>query len=453
MLCGFPQNALPAGLARREVCTACGEAVFLAERLRLSGRTFHRRCFRCARCGAQLSPANCYETESHAFCCEVCPDEVRGEFSDEELDDAQAAAAHSKEAALAAADVHDEYSVSFESALDDDSAHPVTSAPDLDMISAHSSTNQQKTASPGPEDGTAATATSGGGLVSSRRSLFENIETASGGERRTFKDDKIVAQKDVVTEEEDKENCQQDVEVETIDEETIEPEVDNKKDIATIAFEEFLILDNEMKDDILDMDAQEAPKTEPPALPKSEPPELPKTEPPALVTRPEKTESGLEESSEVKPTPPLRPPPISIDNVNSGTVCIPSSASTNDKTNTSDDEASMNEESVTMRHKKVNEPIVPEILVEKVDDEIYPDDLNPFGDDEEAPVEKKPSPKRVVSLNPFGSDSEEEEEIKPTPRKLIPVDPSLNPFWEEGEEEDVPAKPRTPVPRPRSFNT
>jgi LIM domain len=430
------------------VCTACGEAVFLAERLRLSGRTFHRRCFRCARCGAQLSPANCYETESRAFCCEVCPDEVRGEFSDDDEDDAHAAAP-TKEAALAAVtDVHDEYSVSFESALDDESAHPVTSAPDLDMISAHSSTNQQKhPASPGPGDGAAA---SGGGLVSSRRSLFENIETASGGERRTLvKDEIIAAQKDVVTEE-DKENCQQDVEVKA------EENIDDEKKVATIAIREFLNLDDEVKDDIPDMDAQEVPTTEPPVLPKSEPPELPKTEPPPLVTRPEKTESGLDESSEVKPTPPLRPPPpISIDNdVNSGTVCIPSSASTNDKTSTSDDEASTTKESVTnSSDQKMNEPIVPEILVEKVDDQIYPDDLNPFGDDDEPPVEKKPAPRRVVSLNPFGSDSEEEEEEKkPTPRKLIPVEPCLNPFGDD-EEEDEPVKTRTPVPRPRSFNT
>ncbi|KAG8230744.1 hypothetical protein J437_LFUL010243 [Ladona fulva] len=36
----------------------------------------HRTCFRCARCRTQLSPAGgYYETESGAFCCEVCPDE------------------------------------------------------------------------------------------------------------------------------------------------------------------------------------------------------------------------------------------------------------------------------------------------------------------------------------------------------------------------------------------
>ena len=49
--------------------------MFILERLHVSGRLLHRTCFKCARCGHQLSIANYYETESGSYCCEVCPDE------------------------------------------------------------------------------------------------------------------------------------------------------------------------------------------------------------------------------------------------------------------------------------------------------------------------------------------------------------------------------------------
>ncbi|XP_034251871.1 MICAL-like protein 1 isoform X2 [Thrips palmi] len=58
-------------------CTHCGLPVFLAERLLVGSKRalYHRTCFRCARCSAQLTLANCYETEDGGFCCETCPDE------------------------------------------------------------------------------------------------------------------------------------------------------------------------------------------------------------------------------------------------------------------------------------------------------------------------------------------------------------------------------------------
>ena len=64
--------------ARRnsDLCVACKNAVFLAERLMVNGRLHHRVCFRCARCQSQLSLANYYETEQEQYCCETCPDEV-----------------------------------------------------------------------------------------------------------------------------------------------------------------------------------------------------------------------------------------------------------------------------------------------------------------------------------------------------------------------------------------
>lgn len=63
-------------MGRREPCAKCGYPVFLAERLNVGTKLYHRTCFRCARCNNQLSLANCYETETDGqYCCETCPDE------------------------------------------------------------------------------------------------------------------------------------------------------------------------------------------------------------------------------------------------------------------------------------------------------------------------------------------------------------------------------------------
>ncbi|XP_054288972.1 MICAL-like protein 1 isoform X2 [Macrosteles quadrilineatus] len=65
----------PKEVRRRDPCVVCGNPVFLAQRLLVSGRLYHRTCFRCARCHSQLTTANFYETENGEFCCETCPDE------------------------------------------------------------------------------------------------------------------------------------------------------------------------------------------------------------------------------------------------------------------------------------------------------------------------------------------------------------------------------------------
>ncbi|XP_043258667.1 MICAL-like protein 1 isoform X2 [Colletes gigas] len=71
-----PKQKVPSRLGiRRDPCIACGLPVFLAEKLVVSHVTYHRTCFRCARCNNQLTLGNYYETEEGQFCCETCPDE------------------------------------------------------------------------------------------------------------------------------------------------------------------------------------------------------------------------------------------------------------------------------------------------------------------------------------------------------------------------------------------
>lgn len=60
-------------------CRVCSKSVFILERLNVAGRILHRTCFKCARCGTQLSLAGYYETETGEYCCELCPDEEHRE--------------------------------------------------------------------------------------------------------------------------------------------------------------------------------------------------------------------------------------------------------------------------------------------------------------------------------------------------------------------------------------
>ncbi|KAL9882619.1 MICAL-like protein isoform 1-T6 [Glossina fuscipes fuscipes] len=64
------------GVPRRDPCRKCKLPVFLAERLMVGEKVYHRTCLRCARCGSQLTPGSFYETEiDDQYCCETCPDE------------------------------------------------------------------------------------------------------------------------------------------------------------------------------------------------------------------------------------------------------------------------------------------------------------------------------------------------------------------------------------------
>lgn len=61
---------------KREPCHKCDQPVFLAERFCVGAALYHRACLKCARCGSQLKAGSFYETEVDGeFCCETCPDE------------------------------------------------------------------------------------------------------------------------------------------------------------------------------------------------------------------------------------------------------------------------------------------------------------------------------------------------------------------------------------------
>ncbi|XP_037817059.1 MICAL-like protein 1 isoform X2 [Lucilia sericata] len=71
-----PKMAHVVGVPKRDPCRKCQLPVFLAERLMVGKKVYHRTCLKCARCGYQLTPGSFYETEiDEQYCCETCPDE------------------------------------------------------------------------------------------------------------------------------------------------------------------------------------------------------------------------------------------------------------------------------------------------------------------------------------------------------------------------------------------
>lgn len=67
---------------KRDPCVKCNNPVFFAERLVIEDHLYHRTCFQCARCSSVLTLGNFYQTEKdNEFCCETCPDEERSNSS------------------------------------------------------------------------------------------------------------------------------------------------------------------------------------------------------------------------------------------------------------------------------------------------------------------------------------------------------------------------------------
>ena len=68
------------GVPKRDPCSKCSMPVFLAERLQVGQKIYHRTCLKCARCSSQLTIGSFYETETDGeYCCETCPDEEEEE--------------------------------------------------------------------------------------------------------------------------------------------------------------------------------------------------------------------------------------------------------------------------------------------------------------------------------------------------------------------------------------
>lgn len=70
-----PPAPLKFGKAGLDKCTACGLPVYLAQRLLVSHKLYHRRCFRCSICSGHLNPKNFDIIERSEFKCDSCRNE------------------------------------------------------------------------------------------------------------------------------------------------------------------------------------------------------------------------------------------------------------------------------------------------------------------------------------------------------------------------------------------
>lgn len=68
----------------------CGESVYLAQRLIVSHKIYHRRCFRCSKCSVQLSPSSCTEgNDGSKIWCDSCKNESSSKYYSNNNNDEQ----------------------------------------------------------------------------------------------------------------------------------------------------------------------------------------------------------------------------------------------------------------------------------------------------------------------------------------------------------------------------
>nr|XP_026495284.1 MICAL-like protein 1 isoform X2 [Vanessa tameamea] len=63
------------GKVALDKCAVCGLPVYLAQRLMVSQKLYHRRCFRCSKCSGHLNPKNYHIIDSSNFSCDSCKNE------------------------------------------------------------------------------------------------------------------------------------------------------------------------------------------------------------------------------------------------------------------------------------------------------------------------------------------------------------------------------------------
>ncbi|CAG9783792.1 unnamed protein product [Diatraea saccharalis] len=63
------------GKSGLDKCAACGLPVYLAQRLIVSHKLYHRRCFRCSKCSGHMNPKNFDIIDGSEFTCDSCKNE------------------------------------------------------------------------------------------------------------------------------------------------------------------------------------------------------------------------------------------------------------------------------------------------------------------------------------------------------------------------------------------
>ena len=470
---------------RREPCVKCNNPVFFAERLVINESLYHRTCFRCARCSSVLTLGNFYETEKdHEFCCETCPDEEKPSFKVEtsnRLSIAQRVALFERESS----------SVLKKSLSDEEKSKSLSRQKPANSKAFNKFLDTQVTTQKGEvseeDDKTAESLSSDSESEDEAPPLVplnHPEKTLISDKKVEISDHKVISeapQNFVVTKE-----LTNDTATKAIAEATeTHSESHDMQAPAVILFDRKMSEISQDDDEIdslfekLAEDAVNSPTVSIPIVTK-------KFQVPAIKieeTKPEEDKVGkveevkkeeeekveFEEVEQVKPQEdveiviPVVEPEIDEISVETKEESIPEQ-----------DAVVPEPEPVTQPHETIESlPAViendqPQEKLKEEEEEVYPEDLDPFGDDdkdEEKEKISKPEPPKKQSLNPFGSDDEEEETQgavksfgtlpkppRPPPPKTIVKPISTNPFGsdDEGEENETELHPiRTPVPTPR----
>lgn len=447
---------------RREPCIKCNNPVFFAERLVIEDHLYHRTCFRCARCDSVLTLGNFYQTEKdNEFCCETCPDEEIKSKRTSKVDESNRLSIAQR---IALFEKSETTSVLKKSLSDEEKSKSLnrqqlpssTNSQALNSFLTSQINSEQKSDAAETDDEDEKTIES---LSTDSESEDENHRKS---EATSISDQKVVEDSSVHNN-----SISSDNNVNSTKEPT---EHDNAMAQTTNAQQQFeshnkliiikdtssvgdVVLDtnDDVQDDIeLEFEKLAEEAINNPVTITSQPKII------ALTTQPEKpqiaVEINIEQKSEI----------VSDEN----------------KENQIEDDVKVVEvlkEEVKVEEvlKKEEEPEITTIETKVDTSNEYPDDLNPFGDDEEE-EEVKESTKnenkgKKPSLNPFGSCSEDEEEGQhsklqsnlqkpprpPPPRASITSKPvSTNPFGSDDDEVEEAAQKhsigvKTPVPTPR----
>lgn len=482
MIIQMANSTVFVGVPKREPCRKCGNPVFFAERISFEQKLYHRSCLKCARCGAQLTLGSFYETETDGeYCCETCPDE--------EIQIAERRRSMSSEAA-----VESPINGSRENIRTNRSSKLLErisffeSAPLSDEEKTSNMVRRAKMSSFLKDSLEKADKLDNGTVV--EKSEPAPLEESSDSEDEPDSDkpppsppatqpppliletEELIIEPTVnlsatqVTHTDNIEESNESQETDNIghNEESPELAVDESKRNPNISDELNSVKDVESTTliaETVNHSGEERVCDE--SLTTTLEGIIPKTDLPE--SKEQKDEQSAEVSEETSANPEAQP--VEVPEVH--VICEELS-----------DSSLSNLEDVPKNEViAMSDVVTPPVSIQEVETptekqndtsetkELYPSDLNPFGDDsdeDKSQLPSKPVPSaRRVSTNPFGSDGEDESQPinakppRPPPPKIKPPVPA-NPFGDDGEDdpenEIVPViiKPtprRTPVPTPR----
>lgn len=475
------------GVPKREPCRKCGNPVFFAERISFEQKLYHRSCLKCARCGAQLTLGSFYETETDGeYCCETCPDE--------EIQIAERRRSMSSEAAIESpvngardnvrtnrsskllerisffesAPLSDEEKTSnmvrrakMSSFLKDslektDKLDNGTESEKIEPVPIEESSDSEDepdrdkpppsppATEPPPlilETDKQLTFESTADMPTTQATNTDNIEESNGNQEANNISH-------------NERNVEESLEV-AVDESKTNPETADELNSINDVESLTLIADTNIHPTEVHVNGETITNTQEEVISKTE----------LLEDKEQKDEQNADVAEETSAKPEVQP--LEVPEVH--VIC----EEKNDSSVSNLEEVPKNEV-ITMSDTVTSEVSILEVEAptEEQNDtsetkEVYPSDLNPFGDDSDEDKSKLPSKPvpsaRRVSTNPFGSDDEDESQPinakppRPPPPKIKPPVPA-NPFGDDGEDEPEneivpiiikPSPRRTPVPTPR----